>query len=79
MARRLPFGPENCRTTDHAVEIAWLRLPRDGASFMEALMHELAADLLEAHDDTGISLDDWLPARLFVELLLDRKILKNGI
>ncbi len=79
MARRLSFGPENCRTTDHAVEIAWLRLPREDDSFMDALMRELAADLLEAHDDTGISLDDWLPARLFVELLLDKKILINGI
>ena len=61
------------------MEIAWLRLPREDDSFMDALMRELAADLLEAHDDTGISLDDWLPARLFVELLLDKKILINGI
>lgn len=38
----------------------------------------LAADLLEAHDDTGISLDNWIAAREFVERHIGRTIYENG-
>lgn len=34
-------------------------------------------DLLQAHDETGISLDDWLSARLLVELLIGKPILEK--
>lgn len=46
---------------------------------MRTLSYLLAADLLEAHDETGISLDDWAVARTFVETLLDRPVLSNGV
>jgi len=38
----------------------------------------LAADLLETHDDTGISLDCWIAAREFVERLAGITITENG-
>jgi hypothetical protein len=46
--------------TDHKYEIDVLR-SRGG------LHSTLAADLLELHDKTGISLDEWNSARTFVE------------
>ena len=43
-----------------------------------ALAYELAADLLELHDDTGISLDNWESARMFVETRIGHEITENG-
>lgn len=38
----------------------------------------VAADLLEIHDATGISLDNWPSARTFVERLSGVAITENG-
>lgn len=40
---------------------------------------DLAADLLEMHDATGISLDNWPAARTFVEHLIGRPITENHV
>lgn len=61
----------SARTTSHADEIAGLR--------DHALQLALAADLLEAHDETGISLDAWQAARAFVERHIGKPILENGV
>lgn len=37
------------------------------SSLRADVCRELADDLLQAHEDTGISLDNWGPAREFVE------------
>lgn len=39
---------------------------------------ECAADLLETHDATGISLDNWDAPRKFVEQYLGKSIYENG-
>jgi hypothetical protein len=39
----------------------------------------LAADLLESHDETGISLYNWKAAREFVERQLGQPILPSGV
>lgn len=45
----------------------------------EAMARRLAADLLEAHDETGISLDGWDNARQFVETMTPGPILESGV
>jgi len=78
MARRLPGGKAfHYRKSDHSAEIAQLRDHVGEGTRFEALTWAVAADLLQAHDETGISLDDWLSARLLVELLIGQPILKN--
>jgi len=80
MARRLPGGEAfNFRRSDHSAEIAQLRTQAVDGTALEALTLAVAADLLEAHDETGISLDDWLSARLLVELLIGKPILENDV
>lgn len=78
MATRLPGGPAyGFRTTDHSDEILDLRALATTRflSPLEAAAIVAAADLLEAHDETGITLDDWYgPARL-VTLVLGRPFL----
>lgn len=81
--------PVNCRTTSHALEIANLR--HIAARLSDAhqgtrpdvalltLTYRVAADLLEAHDDTGISLDNWSSARGLVETLIGEEILENAV
>jgi len=67
--------------TDHSADIAHLR---DRSSELAAPWAEsanrldLAADLLEMHDATGISLDAWPTARRFVEVTLGHPITENG-
>ncbi|GEM_PF-1166445 len=77
MARRVThpvWGP----TTDHAEEIASLHgRATQTREPMERLTIRLAAELLEAHDDTGISLDHWPTAREFVEHHLGGRILTH--
>lgn len=74
---RVLSPPVNCRTTDHSDEIRRLRdiadqmsvvVPAPGTNARALMDWELrlaavkcAASLLECHDDTGISLDDWSP------------------
>lgn len=78
MARRLPGGEAfHYRRSDHSAEIAQLRDQVGDGTALEALTLAVAADLLQAHDETGISLDDWLSARLLVELLIGKPILEN--
>jgi phosphosulfolactate phosphohydrolase-like enzyme len=78
MARRLPGGEAfQYRRSDHSVEIAQLRTRVGDGTVANALTLAVAADLLEAHDETGISLDDWLSARLLVELLIGKPIIEN--
>lgn len=80
MARRLEEPNAYGGTTDHAEEIALLRYLA-GELNSESIVVDLnlAADLLEAHDQTGISLDDWPFARRFVERYVGKSIIPNLI
>lgn len=72
---------------DHSAEIARLRSIEavyarlgDHITSLErtiGLAHATAADLLEIHDATGISLDAWTSARNLVEHLLGEPIQGN--
>lgn len=65
--------------SDHREQIITLqRRAEQAGSRQEAVDLELAADLLEAHDETGISLDGWVAAREFVERLAGITIEENG-
>jgi hypothetical protein len=44
-----------------------------------SVVHHLAADLLELHDASAISLDNWEAARTFVERLIGAEIKENRI
>lgn len=66
--------------TDHAAEIRKLRdfaytMPRG----FDRTCVELAADMLMIHDETGHSLDNWKPARDFVEHYVGAPILPNFV
>lgn len=73
--------------TDHSGSIAQLRSvadlhleePSTEHSKQHALNLQLAADLLELHDDTGISLDAWDSARQFVERYIGASIQENHV
>jgi hypothetical protein len=81
MANELPGGEEfSYRTTDHSQEIAELRekKPYYGIE-IHRLVYATCAELLQAHDETGISLDDWEAPRLLIETVLGKPILENGI
>jgi hypothetical protein len=65
--------------TDHSTTIASIReqaetLPEGTVERLAALT---AADLLELHDDTGISLDSWVSARELVEHFAGHVIVEN--
>lgn len=82
MATRLPGGPEyGFRTTDHSSEIRELRqLATLGfLSPLESAGLLAAADLLQAHDETGISLDDWYGPGRLVTLALGRPFLATEV
>lgn len=66
--------------TDHSRDIKNLRLRSkyETNTITERLTLEVAADLLEIHDTTGISLDNWPSARGLVEHLTSHKIQENG-
>lgn len=75
--------------TDHTAQITPLRAhavyadTAPGPTFSisqreEALRYQLAAELLELHDATGISLDNWETARAFVESLTHDTVTENG-
>lgn len=67
------------RTTDHRREIRALReRARAGdPDSLETYALAAAAELLAAHDETGISLDGWTEPRALVEMLLEHPILPN--
>lgn len=90
--------PVNCRTTDHSDEIAAMRVAVEAimATFpfglgcpdelrKDTVILMASATLLKCHDDTGVSLDDWLgPRQLITEALLligldDTTFLTNGV
>lgn len=79
--RTLPGGAATgYRSTDHAGEIAWLRLQAVTAHDRQGeLTYLVAAELLQSHDETGSSLDHWEPCRALVELLLGHEILENHV
>lgn len=67
--------------TDHADDVARLRAacpPDTGPLTDMEVAALLAADLLELHDQTGISLDCWIAAREFVERHIGRTLQENG-
>ena len=65
--------------TDHSADINRLRAEAHGTDNRGSrLVLFTAADLLEIHDDTGISLDEWPAARLLVESLIGHPITENG-
>lgn len=66
--------------TDHSADILRLLKGIDIATPLtdDRLADYLAADLLEAHDATGISLDAWDSARQFVERRIGHTITPNG-
>ncbi len=69
-------------TTNHASDIEWLRTADKpaGRDYVRIdALDRLAADLLEIHDATGISLDDWPAAREFVEALIGHPITENHV
>lgn len=76
--RRYHNGTATWRRTDHSEEIEDLR-KRAGNKDHGANTLLLAADLLEMHDATGISLDRWATARKFVEDHIGAFILENGV
>lgn len=78
--KRIAGGAEtNYRTTDHSGEIAWLRLQGvTEPDRLRALAYLVAADLLQGHDETGLSLDEWEAPRELVELMLGHPVLDNG-
>lgn len=81
---RCQLPPENRHhtsdRTDHSTDITALRdraATYEEGSFVR-LTVETAADLLELHDETGISLDNWVAARGLVENLIRHEITENG-
>lgn len=81
MATRLPGdAAHHFRTTDHTDEIALLNRRADATEDrQQRLVIRLCAELLQAHDETGISLDDWPTARQVVEHHLGQPVLPNCV
>lgn len=74
--------------TDHSEDIARLRRSATKWAFkagqtesrdlmLQALAQQAAAALLEVHDATGISLDNWVGPRGLVEFLIEHPIQEN--
>lgn len=92
VGRRLEPNRRDCHTTDHSDAIMVLnrkveeyekniRAIRAQADEMEREMHRMgaAAELLQCHDDTGISLEKFGLVRDFVEDIAGGKIVENGV
>ena len=75
----MPEPNKSGGNTDHAEEVARLRERAKRKERYDQLVYLLAADLLEAHDESAISLDNWKPARDLVELLIGDDIVESGI
>lgn len=73
--------------TDHSKDIATLRdmaaLPLPLSTLASIRLTSLAlgtaAALLEVHDATGLSLDEWQPVREFVETLMGHPLDENHV
>lgn len=85
MSKYIDPATNHSRTTDHSEEISALRFLVDSTRNHEvAIIARAAADLLEVHDATGISLDDWIGPRNLVNFALSRyttggTLLPNGV
>lgn len=79
MGHRLSEPNRYGGTTDHSQEIINLRVRAKKKERYDALVYTVAADLLEAQDETGISLDNWKAARDLVELLIGGEIIESGV
>lgn len=79
MATRLPGDASSgFRSTDHSKEIArLLSVAASETDRDDMISVRLAAELLQAHDDTGVSLADWPTALQFVESHLGHPVLPN--
>lgn len=64
--------------TNHSEDIKFLRSEAESGTTTDNSL-VLAADLLELHDNTGISLDNWASAREYVEILIGHPIKENGV
>lgn len=79
MGERLERPNKSGGTTNHSPEIVRLRERAKRKERYDQLVYLLAADLLESHDESGISLDTWPAARNLVELLIGDEIVESGI
>jgi hypothetical protein len=79
MARRLERPNKSGGNTDHSPEIMRLRERAKSKERYDQIVYLLAADLLEAHDESGIALDNWKNARDLVELLIGDEIIESGV
>lgn len=79
MGRRLDKPNASGGTTDHSELVARLRVRSRQKERYDQIVYELAADLLEMHDSSACSLDNWKPARDLVELLVGEEILESNI
>lgn len=79
VGRRLDKPNATGGNTDHSAEVARLRERAQRKERYDRLVYELAADLLESHDQSGIALDNWPAARDLVELLIGDDIVESGI
>jgi hypothetical protein len=75
------FMPDGFEYTDHRIEIGLMRqkaetFPEDS---LERLAHVACAEILQGHDETGWSLDNWQPMREFVEFMIGHAIEENGV
>lgn len=80
-------------TTNHVEEIDQLRAraaelrtlrpnprpPQDAVVVLEVCALETAAALLEVHDASGISLDDWVGPRQLIDFFIGPRFLENGV
>lgn len=80
MARRLDKPNAWGGSTDHSIEIAALQwMAGISEDLQDSLVYGTAAELLASHDQTGISLDEWLAPRMLVEHLLGKPIIESGV
>lgn len=79
MSHKLDKPNASGGNTSHSEEIARLRERAKTKERYDALVYELAADLLQSHDESGIALDSWTPARDLVEMLIGEPIIESGI
>ena len=63
--------------TDHSEAIKKLRVPK--RTEIDHLMDAVLADLLELHDRTSLSLDNWDSAKRLIKLRTDNDVQKNGV
>lgn len=63
--------------TDHSETITDLR-KRESNTTQDALIDFLCADLLELHDRTSLSLDNWVSAKQLIKMRTGVSVQPNG-